>query len=206
MTNTVSRCPWLDESKADYVKYHDEEWGVPIFNDQKLFECLTLECSQAGLSWYTILKRRDGYRHAFQHFDITTVAAFNEEDIERLVLDPAIIRHRGKINAAVNNAQCIIEIRQGFGSFSEYLWSFVNNKVQVFNRERIEDYPATSDLSDQLSKDLKKRGFKFVGSVTIYAFLQAIGMINDHSANCFKQAEILEQYKKDGVNWEYCNE
>lgn len=204
MNKILKRCPWLDETKADYVKYHDDEWGVPVFDDQKLFECLTLECSQAGLSWYTILKRRSGYRNAFCDFDIKKVASFTEEDIERLVLDPSIIRHKGKISAAVNNAQCVIAIQQEQGSFSEYLWAFVDHHVQIFNRDKLSDYPATSDLSDKLSKDLKKRGFKFVGSTTMYAFLQAIGIVNEHSNDCFKKEQLKEQYIKDGVKWRLC--
>lgn len=199
------RCPWLDVTKADYVAYHDNEWGVPVFDDQTLFECLTLECSQAGLSWYTILKRRSGYREAFCNFDIQKVAAFTEQDTERLVLDARIIRHKGKIAATINNAQCVLAIQESLGSFSDYLWGFVENHAQVYKRETLNDYPATSDLSDMLSKDLKKRGFKFVGSTTMYAFLQAIGIINDHSENCFKKPIINNTYINQKIKFKCCN-
>lgn len=191
------RCPWLDNSKADYVKYHDEEWGVPVYDDQKLFEYLTLESAQAGLSWYTILKRRDGYRAAFANFDVEKVAAFTEEDVERLVKDERIIRHRGKIEAAINNAKLFITIQKEFGSFSSYQWSFVGNKTKVNALNKLSDYPATTAESDAFSKDLKKRGFKFVGSTTVYAHMQACGMVNDHSVDCYRRLQIIEQFKQE---------
>ncbi len=198
------RCPWLDTSKPDYVAYHDEEWGVPVLDDNKMFEYLVLESAQAGLSWYTILKRRDGYRKAFANFDVDKVAKFTSEDEARLVLDAGIIRHKGKIAATVNNAKCFIAIQQEFDSFINYIWSFVDNKVQVNSVKELGDYPATSPISDTLSKDLKQRGFKFVGSTIIYAHLQAAGLINDHSSNCYRKQEVINSYNKLGVAWQQC--
>ncbi|ALO34921.1 DNA-3-methyladenine glycosylase [Colwellia sp. MT41] len=198
------RCPWLDTTKLDYVKYHDEEWGVPVLDDDKMFEYLVLESAQAGLSWYTILKRRDGYRKAFANFDVNKVALFTLADEQRLVLDASIIRHQGKIAATVNNAKCFIAIQKEFGSFINYIWAFVDNKVQVSNLQQLSDYPATSPISDNLSKDLKKRGFKFVGSTTLYAHLQASGLINDHSNDCKRKQEIIDSYQTLGLNWQQC--
>ena len=191
---TKCRCPWLDTSKPDYVEYHDKEWGVPIYDDDKIFEYLTLESAQAGLSWYTILKRRDGYRAAFAQFKVNKVAQFTQDDIERLVVDERIIRHRGKIEAAINNAKAFIAIQKEFGSFSVYMWGFVNHKPIVNTLEVLADYPAKSAESDAFSKDLKKRGFKFVGSTICYAHMQACGMVNDHSTNCYRRNEIISQY------------
>ncbi len=190
------RCPWLDTTKPDYVAYHDDEWGVPVFDDRKLFEYLMLESAQAGLSWYTILKRRDGYRAAFANFDVEKVSKFTEEKVEELLLDIGIIRHRGKINAAINNAKLFIAIQKEFGSFSEYMWGFVNHKTIVNNWEKLEDYPATSKESDAWSKDLKKRGFKFVGSTICYAHMQACGMVNDHSHDCYKRSQIIDEFQQ----------
>ncbi|PKI16171.1 DNA-3-methyladenine glycosylase I [Colwellia sp. 12G3] len=201
---TTCRCPWLDTSKADYVKYHDEEWGVPVLEDNKMFEYIVLESAQAGLSWYTILKRRDGYRKAFANFNVAKVAQYTLADEERLVLDPSIIRHKGKIAATVNNAKCFIAIQEEFGSFIKYIWAFVDNKVQVSNINKPSDYIATSPISDLLSKDLKKRGFKFVGSTTIYAHLQASGLINDHSNNCNRKQAIINSYLSLGLDWLQC--
>lgn len=198
------RCLWLDVSKPDYVAYHDEEWGVPLFDDNKLFECLVLESAQAGLSWYTILKRREGYRRAFANFDIESVAKFTAEDEARLVLDASIIRHKGKIAATVNNAKCFLAIQQEFGSFAHYLWSFVDHKVHVSNISESEVSPATSAISDILSKDLKQRGFKFVGSTIVYAYLQAAGLINDHNTNCFRKQQIINSYSKLNLAWQQC--
>ncbi|KGJ87644.1 DNA-3-methyladenine glycosylase I [Colwellia psychrerythraea] len=203
-TEITCTCPWLDTTKADYVKYHDEEWGVPVLEDNKMFEYIVLESAQAGLSWYTILKRRDGYRKAFANFDVEKVAQFTLADEERLVLDASIIRHKGKIAATVNNAKCFIAIQKEFGSFIKYIWAFVDNKVQVNDIKQLGDYPATSPLSDELSKDLKKRGFKFVGSTTIYAHLQASGLINDHSNDCIRKQEIIDSYQALGLKWQQC--
>lgn len=195
-TENRCRCPWLDTSKPDYVAYHDDEWGVPVYDDQKLFEYLTLESAQAGLSWYTILKRRNGYRKAFANFDVKAVAKFNNEKVEELVLNSEIIRHRGKITAAINNAKLFIEIQKEFGSFSQYMWGFVNHKTIVNHWAKQDDYPATTKESDAWSKDLKKRGFKFVGSTICYAHMQACGMVNDHSSDCYKRSEIIDEYQQ----------
>lgn len=194
--NVKCRCPWLDTSKADYVKYHDEEWGVPVHDDQKLFEYITLESAQAGLSWYTILIRRDGYKAAFNQFNIEEVALFDVNKVDELLLNDKIIRHKGKIEATINNAKCFMLIKKEFGSFNQYLWGFVNNKTIVNNWQNKEDYPATTPLSDLLSKDLKKRGFKFLGSTTCYAFIQACGVVNDHSADCYKRSQIINEYQQ----------
>lgn len=196
MEQQKCRCPWVDLSKSDYVKYHDDEWGVPVYNDQKLFEFLTLESAQAGLSWYTILKRRDGYRRAFANFDVKQVAQFDDAMVEQLMQNSDIIRNRAKINAAINNAQRFIEVQSAFGSFANYMWGFVDNKIHVNTLTTIADYPATSETSDAWCKDLKKRGFKFVGSTSCYAHMQACGMINDHSIDCFRRAEILTQFNQ----------
>ena len=191
------RCQWLDTSKPDYVEYHDKEWGVPVYEDQKLFEYLTLESAQAGLSWYTILKRREGYCNAFSNFDVQVVATYDQDKVEALMLDAGIIRNRGKINATVNNAKLFIEIQKEFGSFSKYMWGFVNNKTIVNHYTQLSDYPSTSPESDAWSKDLKKRGFKFVGSTICYAHMQACGMINDHGTSCYRRKQIIDKYQQD---------
>jgi len=192
----VCRCPWLDNSKPDYVAYHDHEWGVPVNEDKKFFEFLILESAQAGLSWYTVLKRRQGYKEAFSNFEVDKVARYNQDNVEALMLNTSIIRNRGKINAAINNAKLFITIQQEFGSFSDYMWSFVNNKVIVNDYSVLGDYPATSTESDLLSKDLKKRGFKFIGSTICYAYMQACGLVNDHSLDCYKRKQIIAQYQQ----------
>lgn len=192
----ICRCSWLDTSKPDYVKYHDEEWGVPVYDDQKLFEYLCLESAQAGLSWYTILKRRDGYRTAFDNFNVNIVASYDQNKVEELLQNTGIIRHRAKINAAINNAQCFIDIKKEFGSFSVYMWQFVNNKTIVNSWKDSNDCPATSKESDAWCKDLKKRGFKFVGSTICYAHMQACGMINDHNEDCYKRSQIINEYQQ----------
>lgn len=188
------RCPWLDSSKADYVAYHDQEWGVPLYDDQQLFELLTLEGAQAGLSWYTVLKKRDNYRIAFANFDPVQVAAFDDAKAAELLQNPGIIRNRLKIAATINNAKHFLEVQQEFGSFSAYLWRFVDNSPVVSAHKTLADYPAKTAISDALSKDLQKRGFKFVGSTIIYAFMQACGMVNDHSADCFRRQQIIDRY------------
>lgn len=184
------RCPWVDLTKTDYVSYHDEEWGVPVHDDHKMFEFLTLESAQAGLSWYTILKKRDHYRKAFAQFEVTKVARFSERKIEVLMQNPGIVRNRAKIVAAVNNAQRFLEIQEEFGTFDAYIWRFVDGKTIARQRRRLEDYPATTPESDALAKDLKSRGFKFLGSTTCYAHMQAAGMVNDHSFDCFRKHEV----------------
>ncbi|WP_282131866.1 DNA-3-methyladenine glycosylase I [Pseudoalteromonas aliena] len=188
------RCPWLDTTKPDYVAYHDQEWGVPLYNDQTLFEFITLESAQAGLSWYTILKKRDGYKKAFANFDVEKVASFTPDDIERLMLNKDIVRNRLKIAATVNNAKRFIEIQKEFASFSNYQWQFVNNKPLVSQLNNIDDYPAITEESTAFAKDLKKRGFKFLGPTTVYAYMQACGMVNDHSNDCFRKTEIISEY------------
>jgi DNA-3-methyladenine glycosylase I len=181
------RCSWLDTSKPDYVKYHDEEWGVPVHDDKVMFESLVLESAQAGLSWYTILKKREGYRTLFLDFDVNKVARFTNDDVERLMQDASIVRNRLKIVAAINNAQRFIEIQQEYGSFCQFIWSYVDNKTQVNSINDTEKSVATSPISDRLAKDMKKIGFKFLGSTTLYSHLQATGLINDHSNSCFRQ-------------------
>lgn len=181
------RCSWLDTSKPDYVKYHDEEWGVPVYDDKVMFESLVLESAQAGLSWYTILKKREGYRTLFLDFDVNKVARFTNDDVERLMQDASIVRNRLKIVAAINNAQRFIEIQQEYGSFCQFIWSYVDNKTQVNSINDTEKSVATSPISDRLAKDMKKIGFKFLGSTTLYSHLQATGLINDHSNSCFRK-------------------
>lgn len=193
------RCPWLDCSKTDYVAYHDDEWGVPLFDDQKLFEFITLEAAQAGLSWYTVLKKRPHYRQVFAGFAAEQVARFDQQQIELLLQDPGIIRNRLKVEAAVNNARCFLAIQEAFGSFAAYQWRFVDGRPQVSNIHGPEDYRATSKESDAMSKDLKQRGFKFVGSTIIYAHMQACGMMNDHSLNCFRRQQIIDSYQALGL-------
>ncbi|MCK8094924.1 DNA-3-methyladenine glycosylase I [Pseudoalteromonas sp. 1CM17D] len=188
------RCAWLDATKPDYVKYHDEEWGVPLYDDTKLFEFITLESAQAGLSWYTILKKRAGYKKAFANFNVQKVANFTADDIERLMQDESIVRNRLKIAATVNNAQRFIEIQKEFGSFSNYQWQFVGNKPIISDLNSVEDTPAITEESKAFAKDLKKRGFKFLGPTTVYAHMQACGMVNDHSNDCFRRAEIIKNY------------
>lgn len=187
----ITRCPWVDLSKEDYVAYHDEEWGVPVHDDRKLFEFLMLESAQAGLSWYTVLKKRENYRRAFSGFDVQRVAEFGDEEVERLVQNAGIIRNRAKILAAITNAQQFIEIQNEFGSFDRYIWGFVEGKTIVNKLKTITDYQSTSPESDALSKDLRHRGFKFVGSTICYAHMQATGMVNDHSLNCYRRAELI---------------
>ena len=188
------RCEWLDTTKADYVAYHDTQWGVPLFDDNALFEFLTLESAQAGLSWYIVLKKRDNYRNAFANFDPTVVAQFDEAKALALMEDKGIIRNRLKINAAINNAQCFLAIQKEFGSFANYQWQFVNNKPIVNNINSKADYQATTAESQAFAKDLKKRGFKFLGPTTVYAHMQACGMVNDHHNQCFRKDEVIALY------------
>jgi DNA-3-methyladenine glycosylase I len=193
---TVVRCPWVDLSKPDYVEYHDMEWGVPVFDDRLIFEFLTLEGAQAGLSWYTVLKKRDNYRLAFDNFEPEKVAKYDKAKVEELMLNPGIIRNRLKIASAVNNAGLFLEIQAEYGSFAKYIWSFVNNTPKLNRIKTLADYQATSPESDAMSKDLKKRGFKFLGSTVCYSHMQATGMVNDHCIDCFRRSEIIASYKK----------
>ncbi len=173
------------------VKYHDKEWGVPVHNDKKLYEFLLLEGFQAGLSWITILKKRANFRKAFDNFDFNKVASYNKHKTNSLMKDAGIIRNKLKIESAVTNAKAFIEVRKHFGTFDKYIWGFVNNKPIVNKYKRLNDIPASTNLSDLISKDLKKRGFKFVGSTIIYAHMQATGMVNDHSTDCFRYRQII---------------
>lgn len=184
------RCGWLNLNNELYVSYHDHEWGVPVHDDQKLFEMLILEGAQAGLSWETILKKRDNYRDAFDRFDVDKVALYDDEKIASLLLDEGIVRNRLKVTSAVTNARIFKMIQDEYGSFDCYLWGFVNNTPVVNKFEVLSEVPAKTELSDQISKDLKKRGMKFVGSTIIYAYMQAIGMVNDHTLNCFRHEEV----------------
>jgi len=190
----IRRCPWVDLSKPEYIEYHDKEWGVPVFDDRTIFEFLTLEAAQAGLSWYTVLRKRDHYRRVYREFDPEKVARFKASDIERLIEDPGIIRNRLKIEASVNNARRFLEVQEEHGSFSNYIWGFVNNKPKIHTIKKLTDYAATSKESDALSRDLKKRGFKFLGSTICYAHMQATGLVNDHSIDCFRKNEIIRGY------------
>ncbi|HHW22748.1 MAG TPA: DNA-3-methyladenine glycosylase I [Clostridiaceae bacterium] len=181
----MNRCPWCGNDEL-YVKYHDEEWGVPVHDDKKHFEFLVLESAQAGLSWITILRKRENYRKAYDGFDPVRVAQYDEKKIEELMQDPGIIRNRRKIEASINNARCFLKIREEFGSFDNYIWSFVDNKPVKNHWTDISQLPARSELSDRVSRDLKARGFSFLGSVIIYSHLQATGLINDHLISCFR--------------------
>jgi DNA-3-methyladenine glycosylase I len=194
MAKTIHRCPWVNLSKPDYVNYHDVEWGVPIYDDRSLFEFLVLESAQAGLSWYTVLRKRENYRTAFDGFDFEKIAHYDEQKVETLLQNPGIIRNRLKVLATINNARKFIETQQEFGSFSDYIWRFVDGKPLVNELHELADYPVTSPESDALSKDLRKRGFKFLGSTICYAHMQATGMINDHAITCFRRQEILDKY------------
>ena len=189
----LQRCPWLDLDKPDYVAYHDREWGVPVHDDRKHFEFLTLESAQAGLSWYTVLRKRTNYRQAFAEFDPAQVARFSAAKIEQMLQDPGLIRNRRKINAAVENARHFLAVQDEFGSFNAYVWRFVQGQPMVNEFRTLADLPATSRESDALSKDLKSRGFKFIGSTVIYAHMQATGMVNDHVLGCFRRAQILNE-------------
>jgi len=186
MAKAVTRCKWAEGVSLDYIEYHDTEWGVPSFDDKVQFEFLILEGAQAGLSWSTILNKREGYRKAFADFDPAKVSRFTQKRIEKLLLDPAIVRNRLKVNSAVTNAKAFLAVQEEFGSFSHYIWGFVGGRPLQNKFKKDGDIPATSPESDALSKDLKKRGFKFVGSTIIYAHMQATGMVNDHVVGCFR--------------------
>lgn len=179
----ITRCPWCEKDDL-YRNYHDKEWGRPVYDDKVLFEFLILESFQAGLSWYTILKKRENFKAAFDDFNYQKIASYGEEKIESLMQDQGIIRNRLKILAAVNNAKQFMEIQKEHGSFSNYIWGFVNKTPIVNSPEKLSEIPATSELSDKIAKDLKKRGFKFLGSTIVYSHLQATGVINDHLKSC----------------------
>lgn len=192
--NNHNRCPWVDLSKPDYIAYHDNEWGVPVHEDRVIFEFLTLEAAQAGLSWYTVLRKREAYRIAFAGFDPEKVARFGKRQVDSLLKNPGIIRNRAKILAAINNAKQFLEVQEEFDGFDPYIWRFVNGRPLLHHLKSLKDYPATSPESDALSKDLKQRGFKFVGSTIVYAHMQATGMINDHVESCFRRRSIIAAY------------
>jgi len=189
----MKKCTWALSSPNE-EHYHDHEWGVPVHDDRLLFEFLILEGAQAGLSWSTILNKRDGYRLAFANFDAETVAGYDEQKINELLANPAIVRNKLKVNAAVINAQAYLKVRQDFGSFDNYIWQFVDGRPLHNAWKSHGDLPASTPASEQMSKDLKKRGFKFVGSTICYAYMQATGMVNDHTIDCYRHAEIKSHY------------
>ena len=183
------RCSWVPENNIEYQKYHDEEWGIPVFDDKKLFEMLILEGAQAGLSWETVLKKRQGYKDAFYDFDVKKCASMSDEELEMLMKNSSIIRNRLKIFSVRKNANAFIKIQEEFASFSNYLWAYVSNKPIRNNFTSISQIPSKTELSDKISKDLRKRGMSFVGSTIIYAYMQAVGIVNDHTTDCFRFSE-----------------
>ncbi|MCA9307160.1 MAG: DNA-3-methyladenine glycosylase I [Phycisphaerales bacterium] len=191
MSESIKRCSWCGDDPV-YVRYHDEEWGVPMRDDEALFEMLTLEGAQAGLSWITVLRKRERYREVFRGFEIARVARMTARDVERILNDDGpmtVVRHRGKIESAIGNAKCVLAVQKEFGTLSEYLWSFVGGEPIVNRPKSLKDVPANTPESDAMSKTLKKRGFKFVGSTICYAFMQATGMVDDHVRGCFRCSE-----------------
>ena len=188
-TTDKRRCPWCLGSDL-YRRYHDEEWGVPVRDDRRLFEFLILEGAQAGLSWSTILNKRENYRRAFLRFDAAKVARFGRRDVRRLMADAGIVRNRLKIESTLSNARAFLEVRREFGSFDAYLWSFVDGRPLQNRRRSMNDVPDRTDVSDAISRDLKRRGFRFVGSTIVYAFMQAVGMVNDHLVTCYRHAQL----------------
>ncbi|MBN2531144.1 MAG: DNA-3-methyladenine glycosylase I [Deltaproteobacteria bacterium] len=191
-SNQLQRCPWCGDDPL-YVAYHDEVWGIPVFNDSRLFEFLVLETAQAGLSWITILRRQEGYRRAFAGFDVQKVAAMTELDQQRLLEDTGIIRNKKKIAASICNARKFIEVQNEFGTFSQYCWQFTNGKPIQNRYKEMSEIPPHTSLSNQISKDMRKRGFQFVGPTVMYAFMQATGMVNDHLISCYRYKEIRRQ-------------
>lgn len=196
----LRRCPWVDLTKPDMVAYHDREWGVPVYDDRLIFEFLSLEAAQAGLSWHTVLRKRENYRSAFVNFEPRKVAKFDQAKIEKLLQNPGIIRNRLKVESTVHNARCFLDVQKDFGSFSKYIWGFVGGEPIINTIRKLSDYPTTSPESDALSRDLKKRGFKFLGSTICYAHMQATGMVNDHSLDCFRRKEILTAVARPTAN------
>lgn len=188
-TTTKTRCPWSGTEEI-YVRYHDEEWGVPVHDDRTLFEFLLLEGAQAGLSWLTVLKRREGYRKAFAGFDPAKVARFDAKKQAALLQDPGIVRNRAKVESAVKNARAFLAVQEEFGSFAAYQWRFVDGRPVQNAWKELKQVPATTPVSDAMSKDMKKRGFSFVGSTILYAHMQAVGMVNDHLVSCFRHREV----------------
>lgn len=186
----LTRCAWVPSNNTEYQKYHDEEWGVPVHDDRKLFEMLILEGAQAGLSWETVLKKRAGYRKVFHNFDVQKCSQMSDDELENLLQNPEIIRNRLKVFSVRKNALAFIQIQKEFGSFDKYIWNFVGGKSIINQFSSIAELPAKTELSDKISKNLKKRGMSFVGSTIIYALMQAIGMVNDHTTDCFRYKEI----------------
>lgn len=189
MPSTLTRCGWCGDDEL-YVGYHDREWGVPLHDDRGLFEFLVLEGAQAGLSWLTVLRKREGYRRAFAGFDAARVARFTERDVERLMADAGIVRNRLKITSAVSNARAFLEVQEAFGSFDAYIWRFVDGRPILNRWKTLKELPAQTPLSRTISKDLLQRGFRFVGPTTVYAHMQATGMVNDHLVSCFRHREL----------------
>ena len=193
--NTILRCPWVDPTKPDYVAYHDLEWGVPVCDDYRQFEFLILESAQAGLSWYTVLRKRDAYRKAFAGFDPQRVARFGPDDITAMLSNRGLIRNRAKLEAAVHNARLFLAIQEEFGTFSSYIWRFVEGRPKINQLRSLGDYPSASPESVALSRDLKQRGLRFIGPTICYAHMQATGLVNDHTVNCFRRSEIIAEYQ-----------
>ena len=185
----ISRCAWVSDD-PDYIKYHDEEWGVPVFNDKKLFEFIILEGMQAGLSWLTILKRRKNFHACFDKFDAKKIAEYDQKKVDMLLKNPGIIRNHLKIQSVIINAKSFLQVKKEFGNFSDYIWQFTDGRPIQNNWKTHSQVPASTPQSDKMSRDLKQRGFKFVGSTICYAFMQAVGMVNDHTINCFRQGEL----------------
>ena len=196
MSKAIRRCKWAEGVSLKYIEYHDTEWGVPVWDDRTQFEFLILEGAQAGLSWSTILNKREGYRKAFAEFDPVKVARFTKKRIEKLLLDPSIVRNRLKVESAVTNAKAFLKVQEEFGTFCDYIWGFVDGEPIQNKFRRDADVPATSQESDALSKDLKTRGFRFVGSTIIYAHMQATGLVNDHITSCFRYKEVAALAKR----------
>jgi DNA-3-methyladenine glycosylase I len=193
-TKPIRRCEWC-ESGDLYREYHDTEWGVPVYDDRKHFEFLVLESAQAGLSWITILKKRENYRKAYDGFDPHKIAKYGEKKKASLLANPGIIRNRLKIEASINNAKCFLEIQKEFASFSNYIWSFTRGRQVTLKAKKLSEIPARTELSDQVSADMKKRGFKFLGSIIMYSHMQATGIVNDHLTSCFRFKEVKEGVK-----------
>jgi len=187
---TKRRCDWVPSENKLYQKYHDKEWGVPVYDDKKIFEFLVLESAQAGLSWITILKKRENYRRNFAGFDPVKVSKFTARDVNRLLKDPGIVRNRLKVEATVSNARRFLEVKKEFGTFAKYIWSFVNHKPVHNKFKSMKDVPAKTETAEALSKDLKNRGFKFMGPTIVYAHMQATGMVNDHTVDCFRYKQV----------------
>jgi len=182
----IKRCAWCPEADAEYIAYHDKEWGVPVHDDRELFEMVILEGAQAGLSWRTILKRREGYREAFDNFDAKKIAKYDAKKVKALLANPGIIRNRLKVAATIENAKAFLAVQKEFGSFDKFIWQFVGGKPLINRPANRSQLPARTEISDAMSAELKKRGFKFVGSTICYAFMQAVGMVNDHTTDCFR--------------------